>query len=217
MIRTKRFLLWISLSAIMLLSGCTGAPNPANNDNNQPTQIVVRILNLDITPAVAPSPTMELFPSPVVLTIPPTNTPLAIEPTTTILSTTVTPRCTNQAEFVRHLTIPEHTSLNSGQYFIKIWQIKNTGTCTWTTDYSLRFYSGDQMNGPPSVPFPYPVPPGEVIDLEVTLITPSGLKTTSGFWVLSDAEGGLFGTSANADQPIIVLIDIKPTPKPTPG
>jgi len=217
MIRTIRFLLWVSLSTIFLLSGCSRAPDATTVNQNQPTRIVVRILNLDITPVASPSPTPEILATPDIPIILPTHTPAQAESTATTLSATATPRCTNQAEFVRHLSIPEHTSLKAGQYFVKIWQIKNIGTCTWTTDYSLKFFSGDSMNGPPSIPFPDQVLPGELIDLKVSLIAPSGLKTTTGFWVLSDAEGNLFGTNESADQPIVVLIDIKPTPRPTPG
>ncbi len=214
---TFRFFLWLSLSTIFFLSGCSIAPDTTSANDNQPTQVVVRLLNLDVTLAASATPTQEIIPTPVIPTIPPTNTPEAAQPTVTILSAIETPRCTNQAEFLRHISIPEHTSLKAGQSFVKIWQVKNIGTCTWTTDYSLKFFSGDPMNGPPSIPLPNQVLPGEVVDLKIALVVPSGLRTTTGFWVLSDAEGGLFGTSESADQPISVLIDIKPTPWPTPG
>jgi hypothetical protein len=121
------------------------------------------------------------------------------------------------AEFVRHLTVSDNTQLEGGQPFAKIWQVKNTGTCTWDTGYSLRFFSGELMGGPNEVALSYPVAPGETMDLRVDLIAPLGMASYAGYWVLSDPQGNQFGFGQTADQPIGVVIMVKPTPKPTPG
>lgn len=107
--------------------------------------------------------------------------------------------------------------LKGGQAFAKIWLIKNVGTCTWTDAYALRFFSGDKMNGPDQAKLPRQVNPGETVEIHLNLVAPADTSASSSNWVLSDPQGTLFGFGANGDQPISVIIQIKPTPKPTSG
>ena len=41
------------------------------------------------------------------------------------------------ATFVADVTIPDGTYINPGASFTKIWRLKNTGTCAWTTQFAL--------------------------------------------------------------------------------
>jgi hypothetical protein len=66
----------------------------------------------------------------------------------------------------------DNAALDAGQSFAKIWRIKNTGTCVWSTGYTLAFYSGEQMSGQPSIPLVSVVQPGDTIDLRVDLVAP---------------------------------------------
>ncbi|WKZ37659.1 MAG: NBR1-Ig-like domain-containing protein [Anaerolineales bacterium] len=80
--------------------------------------------------------------------------------------------CTSSAAFVADVTLPDYTNIKSGESFNKIWRVKNSGTCTWTDEYSLVFVKGEQMNAPKSTPLT-PARPGDMLDIEVELKAPS--------------------------------------------
>jgi hypothetical protein len=118
---------------------------------------------------------------------------------------------------IKHLNILDNAALDAGQDFAKIWRIKNTGTCVWTTNYALAFYSGEQMGGQSSTPLPAVVQPGETVDLRVDLVAPLNQTSYTGNWVLQDASGNTFGVGELGNQSISVTILVKPTPMPTSG
>jgi hypothetical protein len=96
-----------------------------------------------------------------------------------------------------------------GEVFIKTWRLKNRGTCAWTTDYMLVFNSGSQMGGTTAVRLPGYVAPGQTVDVSVTLIAPSSAGSYSGYWMLRNAAGTLFGTGDKANVPFYVDIKVK--------
>jgi len=51
----------------------------------------------------------------------------------------------DHVQFVSDVTVPDGSSFTPGAAFTKTWQLKNIGTCTWTTSYSLVYAGGDQM------------------------------------------------------------------------
>ncbi len=127
-------------------------------------------------------------------TTPPTDTPQATAtPPTPLPSSTPQPSATttaiaDQASFVSE-TIPDNTTVTAGQTLTKTWRLKNVGTTTWSTAYSLVFYSGNQMSGPNSVNLPKTVVPGDEVDVTVSLTAPSSAGTYVGNWVLRNADG----------------------------
>src|SRR6187455_1853414 len=68
------------------------------------------------------------------------------------------------AQFVSDVTVPDGTIFQPGATFTKTWRLKNIGTCTWTTAYSMVFDSGEKMGSTVSVNFQASVPPGGTID-----------------------------------------------------
>ena len=201
-------------------SACSNAAQPgqvvSNTTGTEPTRVVVRILNLDLALTALPTQTPvppSATPEPVIIPSA-THQPSVVAPDVTL---TPTPSCFNRGEFVKHLTISDNTALKAGQSFIKEWRIKNTGTCIWTTEYTLVFFSGDEMGAPPIVSLYNPVRPGETIDLQVAMTAPLNAITVTGNWVLKDTNGNIFGFGDTADRPIEVTILVKPTPRPTPG
>jgi len=119
---------------------------------------------------------------------------------------TITPSCTNRAEFVKNLTISDRTALGPEQTFAKVWRLKNVGTCTWTTAYSIAFYNGDVMGDTLMAFLPQTVHPGEALDLRLDLISPALPSLYTGFWLLKDEIGQQFGVGPQADQPLVVAI-----------
>ena len=114
------------------------------------------------------------------------------------------------------VTIPDDTVMAPGNTFTKIWRIKNAGTCTWTTAYSVAFFSGEQMNAATNVPLSKPLSPGQVIDLAVDMTAPTGPGTYQGNWKLRNAEQKLFGIGPNGNSAFWVRIQVVATPTPTP-
>lgn len=89
----------------------------------------------------------------------------------------------DKAEFVAE-TIPDGTEFATGASFTKEWTFRNTGTCTWNTNYRMVFVEGDSMNGPASVTLPNSVAPNEQVTVAVNLTAPSQAGNYKGFWQL---------------------------------
>jgi len=135
------------------------------------------------------------------VTEPPVATPTFTVPAPLVPSNTptITPTVTetipcNQATFGTDVTVPDGTTFNFGQTFTKTWRLKNSGSCTWTSGYSLVFDHGDQMGGPASQSLTAgTVPPGGTVDVSVNLTTPSTVGTYKGYWRLREPGGAFFG------------------------
>jgi len=130
------------------------------------------------------------------------DTPLAGLPTLTPLPTytqpavqsppTQTPLPCNKAQFVSE-TIPDDTEFGSGEAFTKSWTFKNTGTCTWNTDYKFVFATGDAMSGPASVNLVGTVEPNAQVTISVDLTAPTDPGTYTGYWKLQADDDEQFG------------------------
>lgn len=123
-------------------------------------------------------------------------------------------RC-DWAQFVSDVTVPDGSTYKAGDSFNKTWRVKNIGTCTWSTDYSLVFVSGAQMSAPASVKLSKSVAPGQTIDLTVSMTAPNAAGTHRGNWQLKNASGVLFGIGANADKSFWVEIKVSGAPGAT--
>ena len=77
---------------------------------------------------------------------------------------------------------PDNTIFSPGDAFIKTWTIKNTGYCTWNTNYHLVLLSGDAMGGDVYTSLPESVSPGESITLSAHLTAPGTDGTYRGEW-----------------------------------
>lgn len=106
------------------------------------------------------------------------------------------------AEFSADVTIPDGTDFDPGAPFTKVWQLRNSGTNTWTPQYSLAFFSGEQMSAPIEVPLSGNVPPGETVDVSVDMVAPQTVGTYTGFWKMRNPAGEFF------EYAIFVQIDV---------
>jgi hypothetical protein len=103
--------------------------------------------------------------------------------------------------------VPDGTIFAPNAAFSKTWRLKNVGTCTWTTGYSLAFVSGDRMGGVDTL-LPQTVVPGQTVDVGVNLTAPSLAGSYRGYWELKNASGALFGIGATFDRPFWVDIRV---------
>ena len=62
------------------------------------------------------------------------------------------------------VTIPDGMEVNPGRNFTKTWRLINSGTCPWTADYSLVWFSGAELTQQLEIQLPNIVNPGEVVD-----------------------------------------------------
>ena len=155
------------------------------------------------TPAVinTPAPTATLQPPTATVQVP-TATKTAI------------PIPCNAAEFKGDITIPDWSSVYTGDVFLKTWRVKNVGTCTWSKDYKIFFFGGSQMNAASSVAFPGTVKPGESVDLSVKMVAPSKTGSFSGSWKLKAANSEVFGVGESNSVPMTVNIKVAELPEP---
>lgn len=136
-----------------------------------------------------------------------TVAPPTLMPTATRIIPSATSSC-DIADFQADVTIPDGTLVPAGQAFTKTWRFKNAGACSWTTQYSLVFSSGDQMNGPTTQAFPANVNPGQTVDISVNLTAPAAAGDYTGNWKLRNASGVLYAS-------FWVKIRVQPTPAMT--
>lgn len=185
----------ISVFAMPLLESDRTESDPQATLQAMVTQTVVA-LTLQAPTQTPPPPTATPVPA--------TNTPV---PTATATALPVT-YCDWMA-FVSDITVPDGTSFQPGETFVKTWRIKNRGTCTWTPDYTLAFNGGDQLGVTTSVRLPGYVAPGQYIDVSVTFTAPNTPGSYKGYWIMRNTAGALFGTSDKANTPIYVDIRVR--------
>ncbi len=112
----------------------------------------------------------------------------------------------NNSVYEADITIPDGTVLKPGEDFKKVWQFRNTGTCTWDEGYSLVFIGGDQAIDPvnydikDSVDF---IAPGESAEFDIPLTAPLTVGTYQGTWRMRSDSGYYFGT------PLTVLFEVR--------
>jgi hypothetical protein len=127
------------------------------------------------------------------------------------------PTCSDAMEFVKDINLDDEDltkfpEVEQGEAFQKGWQIRNTGTCTWSEGYFIQYVHGNdpaaQMDGRPTA-ISGTVKPGQTYDMYVNLVGPEQAGKFVGYWQMHDAVGVPFG------QTIWVAIQVPGTP-PTP-
>ena len=116
------------------------------------------------------------------------------------------------------VTISDGTGMMPGQEFSKTWRLINAGTCTWTTDYALVWFSGPSLAESDKQNFRKPIRPGEIVEISVDMVAPAQPGSYQSNWKISDDHGILFGLGPNGDAPFWVKIEVyPPASSPTPS
>lgn len=185
------FVLLLMVQLACNVPSSTATPDTFATLNSLYTASAQTVPASTITPGL-PQPTATLF-----------------QPTTTfaVQSATATSLC-DAAQFLADVTYPDGSSLPQNTSFVKIWRIKNVGTCTWTTSYAVVFSSGDSMNAASAVNLAGNVLPGQYIEIPVTLKSPNNSGNYAGYWKLRNANGALFGIGNQADTAFWVKIKV---------
>lgn len=153
--------------------------------------------------ATDPLPLPEIIPT-VPVTTTGTLTPEATEAPAATATAAPEPTtvCFDAASFVYDVTIPDGTVVDTGESFVKTWQLRNDGSCTWDEGYVLAFARGEQLGGPPTVALPASVAPGETVDISVPLVGSESAGVRQGWWQLEAPDGTRFGPQ------IFVLVNV---------
>ena len=180
-----------------LLVACRGEA-PQASPTPQPEAVLTaaaETANALLTAQAQPSATQTSAPSKTPAATAATPSPTLLTPIigfTPTVSTTPAPPGADRAEYNWDVTVPDGTDFKPGEAFIKTWRLRNAGTSTWTTDYSLAFIGGAQMSGPAAVPLPNSVSPGQTVDISVNMVAPQEKGTYRGFWEMRNPGGNLF-------------------------
>lgn len=173
-LNTQLFAIALPKGAAVLQSQLNAALAAVQNDGT-----VARLANTHLEIVLpTPAPEATATPAPTATAIPgPTPTPVA---------------CRDGMEFVKDVQVPDGTQMNAGQDFDKTWRIRNTGTCTWNSNYTLVFVQGDRMGGTSEV-VKGSVKPGETYDMIIDQKAPNAPGKYTGIWQMVNAQGTPFG------------------------
>lgn len=217
----------IVLVSILILALLTGCNMPQAGENTSPTLNVTQAyqtvearltqaLALTPTPASSPQSTGNETPSP-----PPTTAAISATPTVPPASPTPKQICDKAAPGYPKIdaSIDDDTEMDPGQTFTKSWRLENVGTCTWTTDYALVWFSGERLGAPDNLPFKGKVASGQTVEVSVDMVAPQSPGTYQSNWKLRNSAGVLFGIGPNGSSPFWVRIVVvqPPTATPTPA
>jgi hypothetical protein len=154
----------------------TPAPTEAVQEENTPLVQVTPLSDAAPTADPAAPGIVQATPTPIVAVVPTLAVPGVVG--------TPDPEC-NSAAWEGE-TIPDGTKIKAGEYFTKVWKLRNTGTCTWTDAYSFRLIQGERMGG---VDYFFigknnHIPPGEAVSMGVAMRAPATPGRYTGYWQL---------------------------------
>jgi len=125
--------------------------------------------------------------------------------------------CTDIANFVEDVTVPDGTSFRQGDTFTKTWRVRNDGTCTWDSKYALVSAGGVVMNAALSNPLP-DVSPGTSADISINMTAPSRGGVYQSNWEFQNSAGERFGVGPGTQGLLwaqIAVSFVQPTPAQT--
>ena len=126
--------------------------------------------------------------------------------------------CSDSAQFVTDVTLPDGFVASPSQSLIKTWRIKNTGTSTWGSGYKLVFIDGEPMGAPKETDV-QTTAPNQQVDLSVPITAPSTSGDHAGYFQLRNPQGTFFGQkiwvkihvlSNNVASGNIISFDVSP-------
>ena len=205
MVKLRLTFLLMTLVLTALALGACNMPRAASSEQQDPDllyTIAAQTVEAQMTQAAAQEQPDAQPPQPPPAELPsstPTDTqqpPPPAEPpsATPTPSPTITVIPCDQMSFVKDVNVPDDTEFAPGETFTKTWRLKNTGSCTWNSGYSLVFESGDAMGAPASVQLTTStIVPEQEVDITVELTAPDEPGTYQGYFKLRNPGGVVFG------------------------
>jgi hypothetical protein len=97
-----------------------------------------------------------------------------------------------------------------GEEFVRSWEIKNIGECTWPTDVDVVMVAGYEADVTEQTRI-LPLEPGEIMELTMTFVSPQDYGTYESVWQLEVAGSNRFGDRLTIEW------QVGPTPTPRPS
>lgn len=182
------FLVTLTLTSIFITS--CGANTPTIDVDAERTGFA-QTANSEMTMTSQAQPTPTETPQP----LPTFTATLEMSPTataTTSAATTAAPVSGNDVGVWIANDPPDNTTFSPGEAFTVTWTLENTGTSTWTTNYYLKFSSGERMGAEEEVYLPYECPPGTNVKVSVDFIAPDTEGEKQSNWQLVNANSIAF-------------------------
>ena len=228
MIKTMRYSVLVLLAVLLLVTACS--PDNQQEPTQQDTSLIytaaAQTVESQLTSAALQNPpTNTPEPAPTeTQPAPPTAAPAAEQqgqavPTTAVpgqvvstatpfslptVTATNPPPASDQYELLSQ-TPSDNTLVMPGLSFDMIWELKNTGTTTWTELYTVEFFMGDRIGGNNYTKTRYyfrePVAPGESTYVIVDMEASNTEAEYYSWWKLKNEDGANFG---DVDVTIIV-------------
>ena len=202
----------IIYTLLILMLASLACNLPGVGTTATPTVDINTAIAQTLTAVQPPQPTQPA-PSPTAAPLDSTATPVAAAPATLApspvpaASAAPLPTPCNAALFVADITIPDGTGVQAGTGFVKTWQLKNIGTCSWTSSYQLVFISGDAMSAPASVSMTAAnIDPNGVVNVSVSLTAPAAPGNYTDYFKLRAPDGTIFGIGNSGNDAFWVKI-----------
>ncbi len=204
------------LLCLTILVGCSVPIFSTSENFPEPTHIY-QTVSAGLT-ATANATFMVALSPQVLKTTTPDPTYLIVQTTPSIKSTVTVPVATgsdipcNRAMAGKpsiDVTVPDGTRLAPGQPFSKTWRVINSGSCVWTGDYALVWFSGESFSSVQRQNFTVDVPVGQSIDIIVDMVAPDQPGIHQSNWKLGAPNGSLFGLGPAGDAPFWVKIEVE--------
>jgi hypothetical protein len=194
----KKLIILCSL-CVFFLSSCVPGEGEETLSADQVLTFVAETVNaaLSLTPQATETSTPTVTAT-ATATGTPTPNPIPTQ-TYTIISSEGTGNSGGQtgdcdnATFVSDITIPDGTQFSPGTAFTKTWRMFNSGSCTWTSAYSVVFIKGEIMSGISPQYLTSETASGVSRDISVELIAPSTAGTYASYWQLRNYADQVFG------------------------
>jgi hypothetical protein len=132
---------------------------------------------------------------------------LAADPTAVIPAPTATNvpaptsvGCTDAAAFVSDVSIPDNARITPGSEFIKIWRLRNSGTCSWNSSYMVSHVDGASLTDSAEYTLTGGrVDPGQTVDINVGMRAPTASGTYTSYWALRGRDRQLVPVTGGHD------------------
>jgi Ig-like domain from next to BRCA1 gene len=100
--------------------------------------------------------------------------------------------CEDSAVFVEDVSLPDGTIVESGEFFVKIWRVRNDGSCTWTPSYGVDYAQGNPIEWQ-ALAITDIVAPGETAEVGISAQSPANAGIYQAWWQMRNANGNRFG------------------------
>lgn len=206
MFKNIKYILFISIVISSLLLSACGA------DNTQESTIQTAVAQTVAAQSAQQAANTETpSPLPTALPLLSTVTPFATVPSPTAPVVTSKSECAKAS--LESENLPDGTIFAPGELFTKTWQITNTSTCVWDTNYKIVFWSGDILGGAYVYNIPQVTGPGATLPVSLVLTAPAADGTYKSEWALQTPDKINFGVGMYS-EPFYTTIVVSSSDKP---